>query len=163
MSAACHRGTGKVHATAMEAPAPDSLRGTVIVTGAEPQTTVTLRMAVGGACGLEGRSAELRAVSGLEVVVWGRRDDGVVPPMPDGSRCHMMVSEFAVRRADGLDAVDGILRADGDAFVLEVTRGERRALAAVPATLRPQIGARIYWIGPLDRAPAGYGVISGGR
>ena len=64
-----------------------------------------------------------------------------------------------MRAVDGFAAADGMLRIDGSSYALE-TDGARRPLRDVPATLRTQVGARIYWAGPLDRAPAAYGVLA---
>ena len=102
----------------------------------------------------------LRAAAGLDVVVWGTRDGGAAMPAPDGSWCAIAVTNFAVRASDGRAAVDGILRADGAGFALDVTRGSRIALSGVPASLRTMVGARVFWVGPPDRAPTAYGVLA---
>jgi hypothetical protein len=39
--------------------------------------------------------------------------------------------------------------------------GRLLTLTDVPVTLRDQIGARIWWAGPLDRAPNAYGILRG--
>jgi hypothetical protein len=158
---ACHRqATPAAAPTPRVAAAADSTRGTILVTGADPQTVVVLRTPGGAACSLKGDAAALHAAAGLDVVVWGTRDDAGAAPMPAGGWCALAVQEFAVRGSAGLAATDGILRADGAGFALDVTRGARVPLANVPASLRPSIGARIFWVGPLDRAPAAYGVLS---
>lgn len=157
---ACHRQAAPAAAPAPRVTAADSTRGTILVTGADPQTVVVLRTAGGTACSLKGDAAALHAAAGLDVVVWGARDDAGAAPMPTGAWCALAVQEFAVRGSAGLAATDGILRADGAGFALDVTRGARVPLTNVPAVLRPKIGARIFWVGPLDRAPAAYGVLS---
>lgn len=159
---ACHRQAAPAAAPAPRVTGADSTRGTILVTGADPQTVVVLRTAGGTACSLKGDAAALHAAAGLDVVVWGARDDAGAAPMPApaGGWCALAVQEFAVRGSAGLAATDGILRADGTGFVLEVTRGARAPLANVPAVLRPKLGARIFWVGPLDRVPAAYGVLS---
>jgi hypothetical protein len=102
------------------------------------------------------------AIVGLEVVFWGKRTDAP-PPMLPGASCSFATARFAVRAVEGVPAVDGILRADGASFALEGPSGERLALREVPAALRAQVGARIFWAGPLDRAPAAYGVLQEAR
>lgn len=156
---ACHQQSAAPAGAAPSA-AADSLRGTMLVTGAEPQATVVLRVTAGTACSLRGGGAALRAAAGLHVVVWGTRANGAAMPAPDGSWCAFDVTEFAVRASDGRPALDGILRADGAGHALEVTRGARVPLTGVPATLRAMTGARIFWVGPTDRAPAAYGVLA---
>ena len=155
---ACTRANPVVRAAAVTS--PDSLRGVLAVTGSEPLVQIVLRQAAGTLCTLrEATPSGLRAAQGLEVTAWGTRDDKSVMPTPQGVRCGLIVSHFAVRAADGNAAVDGILRAEGSGFVIEVSGGERRALTGVPAALRSQVGARIFWVGPLDRPPSAYGVI----
>ena len=57
-------------------------------------------------------------------------------------------------------AMDGVLRLDGGAYLLETADGVRHRLVTVPTALRSLVGARIYWAGPLDGAPAAYGVLA---
>ena len=155
---ACARAIQVVRAPAVIS--SDSLRGVLAVTGSEPQVQLVLRQAAGTSCTLrEATPSGLRAAQGLEVTAWGTRDVNSVMPTPQGARCGLVVSRFAVRAADGNAAVDGILRAEGSGFVIEVAGGERRALTEVPAALRSQVGARIFWVGPQDRPPSAYGVI----
>jgi hypothetical protein len=80
--------------------------------------------------------------------------------MLPGVACTFAVARYAVRGVDGIAAADGVLRAQGDAYALEAADGTRLPLRHVPEPLRAQVGARIYWAGPLDRAPAAYGVLA---
>lgn len=158
LAGACTRQNPAVRAPA--AASPDSLRGVLAVTGSEPQVQLVLRLAAGTSCTLrEATQSGLRAAQGLEVTAWGTRDDNGDMSTSQGVRCGFVVLSFAVRAVDGIAAVDGILRTDGAEFVVELAGGERRALTGVPAALRSQVGARIFWVGPLDRPPSAYGVI----
>ncbi len=140
-------------------PADDSLRAVVERVGSEPQTRLIARAANGTSCALRAdASALLAAAVGLEVTLWGVRTSGA-PPMMPGTSCTFEVRRFAVRAANGVPAVDGIIRTEGSSFVLELASGERRELRDVPAALRSQAGARIFWAGPLNRAPQAYGIL----
>ena len=141
------------------APASDTLRGIVAITGSEPLTIVQLTTAVGGAWRLVGVPlTELRAASGLEVMVRG------IVLSPDSAArptARFEVKGFAVRSANGIVALDGVLERVGPDFVLRLADDRRFTLTAVPVALRDQTGARIWWSGPLDRAPDAYGVLRG--
>ena len=146
--AACARGTpppADAHTTA----AADTLRGRLEVVGSEPGTSVVLLDGRGGGVTLEGERALLLPLSGLEVMVRGR---------PDGPRT-FHVERFAVRAADGVPAVDGVLAREGGRDVLVLEDGRRVPLAYTPEALRGMHGARVWLAGPLDRAPDSFGVI----
>lgn len=146
---ACAAGTGGDPAPAGD-PAPDTLRGTVMVVGADPVTRVVLRTAA-GRVGLEGEAADrLRRVNGLGVRVDGRVDGAT-----------MIVTGFRVREADGLPAADGVLEVDGDTAVLVTATGERLRYAPVPSALRARAGARVWIAGEVGGAPQAWGVITG--
>jgi len=137
----------------------DTVRGVIESVGNEPQTRVLVRQHDHTTCAVSATAAVVPAsVSGLEVTLWGVRAP-VGPPMMPGVTCAITARRFAVRAADGVPAVDGVLRADGTSFALQLANGERRALRNVPAVLRARVGARIFWAGPLDRAPVAYGVL----
>lgn len=130
--------------------AADTLRGTVRVVGSEPGTLVVLRTAAGASVTLLGERRLLERVAGLEVRVDGtRRADG-----------RFQVERVAVRAAEGVPAVDGVLVREGERWLLETADGRRLPVARLPAALRGQAGARIWLAGPLDRAPAAFGVIA---
>lgn len=137
----------------------DSLRGVLLETGFGAEPVITLRSGSERLCTLIGDVGQLRAAVGLEVVAWGRSSPSSVPPAPDGTQCAFEVEDYAVRGADGVGAVDGILRAEDRGFVLYVTRGRRVQLEGVPDALQRQVGARIFWVGPTNQPPIGYGVL----
>ena len=134
----------------------DSVRGIVERVGSDPTTLLVVRGTDGAACALHMTAPP--AFEGLEVTLWGRRDLTSATMMP-GVSCSFAAERYAVRAVDGIAAVDGMLRIAGSSYAIE-TEGARRPLRDVPATLRTQVGARIYWAGPLDRAPAAYGVLT---
>lgn len=162
--AACR---GRNGAPSAQAPAPngafvaDTVRGLVTIVGSEPLTTVQLTTTDGRGWQLVGDSlAVLRAAAGLEVMV---RGTVLAPDRDSHPRATLQVTRFLVRGADGVAAVDGTLERDNTGFALRLADGRRAALAAVPTTLREQIGARIWWAGPLDGAPNAYGVLAARR
>lgn len=134
----------------------DSVRGIVERVGSDPASRLVVRGADGVACALQLDTPA--AIEGLDVTLWGARDRTAATMLP-GVACTVTVARYAVRAVDGVAATDGMLRAQGDAYALETSDGTRRALRDLPAPLRAQVGARIYWAGPLDRAPAAYGVL----
>jgi hypothetical protein len=69
------------------------------------------------------------------------------------------VEQFVVRAADGTPAHDGVLRDTPQGVVLERADRTRTLLPELPSALRTQIGARIFWVGPLDRFPVAYGIL----
>jgi hypothetical protein len=130
--------------------APDTVRGTVLVVGADPMTRVVLRTG-DGRLDLEGPEADrLRRVNGLGVRVDGRIDGAA-----------MTVTGFRVREADGLPAADGILELDGDAAVLVTAAGERLRYTPVPSALRARAGERVWIAGAVGGEPQAWGVIGG--
>jgi hypothetical protein len=139
------------------ATAADSVRGIVERVGSDPTSQLIVRGADGVACAL--RLTSPPSFEGLDVALWGRRDVAPTTMMP-GVACAFTATRYAVRAVDGIAAMDGVLHANGAAYALVTTDGVRRPLRDVPATLRAQVGARIYWAGPLDRAPAAYGVLA---
>jgi hypothetical protein len=140
---------------AIALPQTDTLRGIVERIGSEPRSTIVVRAADGSACAVQ--SASALPVEGLEVVFWGARRDG--PTVIPGVSCTFSAERYAVRAADGVAATDGVLRRSGNAFVMELQSGAFSPLRDVPPSLRAQVGARIWWAGPLDHAPAAYGVL----
>lgn len=139
----------------------DSLRGVVQRVGAEPQTQLTARGADGATCVLR-FPAVTPGIEGLEVTLWGARTTGV-EPRAGGATCVLAVTRYAVRAVDGVPAVDGILLLSETSYALDLAGGARPQVWNVPPTLKGQVGARIFWAGPLDRAPVAYGVLEPAR
>ena len=125
----------------------DTLRGTVLVVGADPVTRLVLRTD-DGQIGLEGPAAgPLRRAAGLGVRVDGRIADGA-----------MTVTAFRIREADGMPAADGLLEVAGDTAVL-VTPDGRLPYAPVPTALRARVGAWVWIAGPPGGEPQAWGVL----
>ena len=139
------------------APATDTLRGTVRLVGSEPGLLV-LEATTGAVSDVTGASLDaLRAAEGLEVMLVGRAGapTGLTP-----SRIGFDIVRFAVRRAAGVPAIDGILVRTGESFALRLVDGTVVPLTYMPEGLRGAVGARIYLAGPLDDAPRAYGVLA---
>jgi hypothetical protein len=68
------------------------------------------------------------------------------------------VVSFRAVRVDGQPVVDGMLRLDGDHYVLEVPTG-RLQIDRAPAAFSPLVGARLWVVVPPDGGPVVYGVI----
>jgi hypothetical protein len=128
--------------------AGDTLRGVVDVVGAEPATSIVLRTAAGDV-GITGERRLLAQLAGVEVTLQGSAG---------GARQFEAVLVH-VRAVDGVSAIDGVLERDGAGFVLRTADGSRLALPHLPSALTGRAGTRIWLAGPLDRAPAAYGVI----
>ena len=138
--------------------APDTVRGIVSITGSEPLTTMQLTTTTGGGWQLVGDSLQtLRAAVGLEIMVRGVVLATDPTARPDAQ---FAVVRFVVRRADGVAAQDGVLERDGTGYALRMADDRRASLTDVPLALRERIGARIWWAGPLDRAPIAYGILT---
>jgi hypothetical protein len=130
----------------------------VSIVGSEPLTTVQLTTTAGLAWQLVGDSLHaVRAAAGLEIMV---RGVVLTPDRTARPSARFDVVRFAVRRADGVAAQDGVLERDGTGFALRLTDDRRAPLVDVPLSLRERIGARIWWAGPLDRAPIAYGILT---
>ena len=167
---ACSGGTGgaaKVPAAAGASSAPaaaalDTARGVVTIVGAEPATSVTLA-SDGGVLALasQGSDSLLRHVAGLEVLVEGVRTADLDRMASPRGAPVFQVRRFTVRASGGAAAVDGVLELVGGAYSLRLADGRSVAIGALPPSLKQSVGARIWLAGPLDRAPASYGVIAG--
>jgi hypothetical protein len=139
------------------APVGDTVRGIVSIVGSEPLTTVQLTTVAGVGWHLVGDSLDaVRAAAGLEIMV---RGVVLTPDRAARPSARFDAVRFVVRRADGIAAQDGVLERDGAGFALRLEDDQRTSLTAVPVPLREQVGARIWWAGPLDRAPVAYGVL----
>jgi hypothetical protein len=154
---ACHRSTPS-HADDVDASAADTVRGTLALLGNEPMSELRIIPVGGGApLVLAGRqSALLRGLARLDVMVAGRMTSkrGAA-----GGAGVFTVDSFVVRAADGMPAHDGIIAEHAGRFYLVVSGGTRMPADHLPGMLRGKVGARVFLTGPLDRAPASYGVI----
>jgi len=131
-------------------PAPDTLRGIVVITGADPLTRVVLRVDEGDVP-LAGAGADtLRSVPGLTVRVTGHReaDTGT-----------LRVDSFRVLGLQGEPAADGLLEIEGDDAVLVTPAGDRRRWRPAPAGLRDLAGRRVWIAGPEDAEPSHWGLL----
>jgi hypothetical protein len=130
----------------------DTLRGVVQVVGAEPGSVVQLRLASGQVVPLESAElAALRMTASLEVMVRGATAR---------ANTAFVVEQFSVRAVDGIPAVDGwLLSTETGRYALRMADGSQLPLAAVPTGMTPLVGGRVFWAGPLDRAPSAYGVL----
>lgn len=163
LALACHTARSPAaESAAAPAVALDTVRGIVMVVGSEPMTAVVLSRVNGDSVvAVEGSPATtLRRLSGLEVMVVGLRTTKRSyqagpsgPPVFDAD-------SFVVRAADRVAAHDGIVSAEGGKYFLVTSWGGRLAADHLPAALRAKPGARVFLVGPLDRAPASYGVIA---
>ena len=138
--------TGAPGATA----SADTLRGTVEVVGSEPGTSVVLADGRGKYVTLEGERPVLLALQALEVMVEGRMEE------PGRFR----VERVAVRSANGVPAVDGVIAREGGRLVLATGDGRRIPVPHLPAQLAGKVGARVWLAGPLDRHPDTFGIIA---
>lgn len=136
----------------------DTVRGVLLVVGAEPLTTLVLAPSNGTASlAIEGSQASvLRGLSRLEVMVLGRPTSRRSSASP--STVVFEVDSFVVRAADRVVAHDGIVGVDGGRYHL-AQGASRVAVAFMPADLQRRLGARVFLVGPLDQAPVAYGVI----
>jgi hypothetical protein len=125
------------------------MRGTVLIVGSEPGTSLSLQAPDGGTVGLVGEEIVLRQLSGLEVMVRGTAD----PPRT------FQVAAAIVRGHAGVPAVDGILARNGAGWALLTADGVRIPIARLPQSLEGREGARVWMAGPLDRPPDAFGII----
>jgi hypothetical protein len=151
--AACAGGASPPPPAGDRAPPADTLRGRVEVVGSEPGTSIALLDGRGGWVTLEGERAALRALSGLEVMVEGRMEQA------EPFRV-FRVARVAVRAADGVAAVDGVIAREGGGHVLVTGDGRRLRVPHLPAQLAGRVGARVWLAGPLDRPPDTFGIIA---
>lgn len=150
----CTRPRSGEQSPALTAAAADSVRGIVSVAGAEPMAVVqvTPGRGAGRPVAVAGPLAGLlRSLGGVDLVMRGSR-------ATDGTSFE--ATSFTVRGVDGVAAVDGVIVRDGATVVLALTDGGRVAVPHLPPSLRSRVGARVYLAGPLDAAPAAYGVIA---
>ena len=166
LAAACRSGGAGADYGLTTASAPDTVRGIVSIRGSEPLTTVVVTPVGSPGDPVAPRGTELallRSVAGLEVVLAGRRsEDRVLEAGPRGAVAFDL-ERFLVRAADGQPARDGVLGEDAGRYDLIAADGTRTPIVALPPALQSQVGARIYLVGPPDRAPSSYGIIRAAR
>ena len=142
---------------------PDTARGIVRRIGADPLSRLTLfptaasdsnPLALSGAM-----HSELAAAEGLEVMITGTRTAERAMDVAPGGFIVFDVRRFVVRAVDGVQAHDGILRRLGGRMYLETSPGNRRPIVHLPNALQDQVGARIFLVGSLERAPIAFGVL----
>ena len=154
---ACNGGksAGQPPGASRAAAAPDTLRGTVAIVGADPLTRVMLRPSGGGSeVELVGPQREaLARVAGAEVVAVGRPAPGTTPGPA------LETVSFTVTAVDGQPAVDGRLEREPGGLVLVTPDGRRIRLVRPPAALEAWVGARVWIAGPPDREPQAFGMI----
>lgn len=142
----------------------DTARGIVRRVGNDPVSVLVLSSGTGAnasVIALAGPSvAQLNRASGLEVTVAGvlTRERNVVAS-PRGAPV-FEVRHFFVRAADGQPAVDGVLNVQNGKFFLVAANGVRHDVPNLPTALRTEVGARIFLVGPLDRAPSAFGILA---
>jgi hypothetical protein len=141
---------------------PDTTRGIVRVVGSEPLSHVILARAVQPTLAIaEGPQRELlRGLAGVEVMLSGTLTDEKDMTARPGGAPVFRVDSFEVRAVEGLAAHDGVLETSDGVMNLRLASGERLAVRYLPSSLRGLHGARVYLVGPLDRAPAAYGIIA---
>ncbi|MEO7363188.1 MAG: hypothetical protein ABI120_22840 [Gemmatimonadaceae bacterium] len=142
----------------------DTARGVVRRVGNDPLSVLVLTSGTGAntrVWALAGPSLpQLERAAGLEISVAGElTTERNMLASPRGAPV-FQVRHFFVRAADGQPAVDGVLNSQNGTFFLIAANGVRHDVPNLPAALRAQIGARIFLVGPLDRAPSGFGVLS---
>ena len=146
------------------APAPlaagDTIRGVVSITGSDPLSVLVVVPRRGDAVVPTGADvAQLRTLTGVEVTLAGALTDECLPEGgPRGARV-FAVTQFAVRAMNGVSAVDGTLQQDGEVWILATSDGRRIPIVGLPQALANQAGARVYFVGSLDKAPQAYGII----
>ena len=140
--------------------ASDTVRGVVRLVGSEPLVTLLVVPSTGDAIMPRGAEGQLlRTLTGVEVMVRGRlTGDYAFDAGPRGARVFDM-RQFVVRAVDGVAALDGILSRGDDGWMLTAFDGRRHPIAQLPSALAELDGARVYLVGPLDRAPQAYGII----
>ena len=142
----------------------DTARGVIRRVGNDPLSVLVLTSGSGAntsVIALAGPSLQqLERVSGLEVSVAGvLTAERNMTASPRGAPV-FEVRHFFVRAADGQPAVDGVLTSQNGAYYLLSANGVRHDVPNLPAALRAQVGARIFLVGPLDRAPSAFGIIA---
>jgi hypothetical protein len=133
---------------------PDTVRGLVVVAGANPG--VVLLRVTGGAelILLQGPAdVPLRSLESLEVFAAGTMRKG-----PQG-RTLTGVRDFGVVADSGQPARDGRLVKTGNLFTIVGAAGVATAVPRPPAELQRHVGERVWVAGVPDAPPTAFGVI----
>lgn len=140
----------------------DSLRGIVREFGSEPLPVLILQsIGPGNQAALEGNLLPLLELTvGLEIVVRGKfaREEKAAAG-PGHSRTFNVVS-FDVRRADGVDAYDGVVELSDGRYGLRLSDNSWQATPFLPTTLKQRVGSRVFVAGTLGDYPQSYGILS---
>lgn len=142
----------------------DTLRGVVQRIGNDPVSVMVLTVSKDGKRETHALRGDARTllerVSGLEVVVRGSAKSELdMMAAPRGAPV-FEVTDFAVRAADGVAAVDGVLSEHGGKYVITTSDGVQHEIRSLPSQLRSQMGARVFLVGSLREIPSAYGVIT---
>lgn len=142
----------------------DTARGIVRRVGNDPLSVLVLTSGEGPnaqVLALAGAGLpQLNRATGLEVSVAGvLTDERNVTASPRGAFV-FQVRHFFVRAADGQPAVDGVLNYQNGTYFLVAANGVRRDVPNLPNALRSEVGARVFLVGPLDRAPSAFGILA---
>jgi hypothetical protein len=137
---------------ATTAPAADSLRGIIGVRGRDSIPDLTLQRSDDTTLLRSADIETLRRVVGFEVTVRGTR-----------AGTSFDVASFVLHSLDGQRVTDGTLDVENGVFFVRTPDGGRVSITTIPAALRGEIGSRVYLVGPLDRMPSAFGVITEGR
>ena len=142
---------------------PDSARGIVRRVGADPLSRLALLavpprtvppLALTGAL-----STELQAAEGLEITVAGRMTAEISRDVSPGGARVFVAQSYRVHAADGVEAHDGVLASENGRWFLEVSPSTRVAIIEMPSALTSHLGARVFLVGPLTKAPQAFGVL----
>jgi hypothetical protein len=134
----------------MPGAAPDTVRGVIVIVGAEPMVRVTVRGDPRAAVTLVGAPA-LATLAGLEVWASGRRRGAVLD-----------VQDFVVRAADGHAAIDGVLADRDGKHSVVGGDGQVTPIPRAPAAMQPLIGKRI-WVTLVNGEVRSFGLIAAPR
>ena len=149
---ACHCQSGG--ALGAGPPQPDTVRGLVVVAGANPG--VVLLRVTGGAelILLQGPAdGSLHALESLEIFAAGKLRRG-----PQG-RTLAGVRDFEVLADSGRPVRDGRLAKTGDIFTIVGSNGKATAVSQPAAELQRHVGERVWLAGVPDAPPTAFGII----
>jgi hypothetical protein len=149
----CHCPTSRV-AGAGGPPPPDTVRGLVVVAGANPGV-VLLRVTGGAELILLQGPAEgpMHSLESLEIFAAGKIRRG-----PRG-RTLTGVRDFGVVADSGRPVRDGRLQKTGDVYSIVGSSGIATGVSQPPADLQRHVGDRVWLAGVPDAPPTAFGVI----
>ena len=149
---ACHCPYGG--APSARVAAPDTVRGLVVVAGANPG--VVLLRVTGGAelILLQGPAdVPLRSLESLEIFAAGKMRRS------SGGRTLTDVRDFGVVADSGQPTRDGRLARTGNLFTVVSSAGVATGVSEPPAELQRHVGERVWLAGVPDAPPTAFGVI----